>query len=259
MLALPLGGTTVDCVRFGQGEKALVLLPGLSLRGVRERAHALAHMYRTFGTEYRVYILDNAQRLPEPCTVRALADDAARAMDVLGIRQADVFGISMGGMIAQYLALDRPELVRKLVLAVTLSRPNDTMRAASRRWGELAERDDYGELVRDIMARTYSDAFLKRFGQLLPAVSQIDRPAELGRFMALERGCLSCDTYERLGQLRCPVFVVGARLDNVVGGQASEEIAEKLGCGLYIYEQLGHAACEEARDFNDRVLAFLRQ
>ena len=43
----------------------------------------------------------------------------------------------------------------------------------------------------------------------------------------------------------------------MVGGIASGEIAEKLGCEMYMYDKLGHAAYEEARDFNDRVYAFL--
>ena len=43
----------------------------------------------------------------------------------------------------------------------------------------------------------------------------------------------------------------------MVGGIASSEIAEKLGCEIYMYEKLGHAAYEEAKDFNQRVLDFL--
>ena len=60
-------------------------------------------------------------------TVRDLAADIAKAMDALGIGKADVFGVSQGGMIAQYLAIDRPDKVGKLVLAVTLSRNNATV------------------------------------------------------------------------------------------------------------------------------------
>ena len=43
----------------------------------------------------------------------------------------------------------------------------------------------------------------------------------------------------------------------MVDGIASKEIAEKLGCEIYMYEKLGHAAYEEAKDFNNRVYAFL--
>lgn len=258
VLSLPLEGTTMDCVRFGGGDRQLALISGLNLRSIRERAYALARMYRIFAQDYTVYIFDRREEVPPGYSVPDMAADTARAMDGLGLRQADVLGISQGGMIAQYLALERPELVDRLVLAVTLSRPNETIRQATDRWAELAERDDYAGLVRDVMARMYSDTFLEKFGRLLPAVSGATRPPSLARFAVLTRACVTCDTYDRLEDIRCPVLVIGGRQDRVVTGRASEEIAKKLGCALYMYQDLGHSAYEEARDFNDRVLAFLQ-
>ena len=67
-----------------------------------------------------------------------MASDIAATMDILGITNADVFGVSQGGMIAQYLAIDRPDLVRKLVLAVTLSQNNDTVTQVVSSWIEMA-------------------------------------------------------------------------------------------------------------------------
>ena len=74
----------------------------------------------------------------------------------------------------------------------------------------------------------------------------------------MAKACLTCDAYESLEKILCPVFVIGGKQDKVVTGAASEEIAEKLGCEIYMYEKLGHAAYEEASDFNKRVLDFLR-
>ena len=54
------------------------------------------------------------------------------------------------------------------------------------------------------------------------------------------------------------MLVIGGRKDKIVGGQASVELAEKLGCELYMYENLGHAVYEGAKDFNQRVYEFLR-
>lgn len=258
--ALALDGTVVDTVSFGEGAKTLVLLPGLRLHSLRENGRALAYMYRRFAEGYRVYILDCGRDVGRECTIAALAADTGRALDALGIRGADVFGISMGGMIAQYLALDRPELVQRLVLAVTLSRPNDTLRRTVQQWVELSERGAYDELMRDVMDRTYSDGFRARLGRLLPAVSRACSPAELERFTALARACLTCDTYDRLGAVRCPALVIGGRRDGVVSGQASEELAERLDCELVMYDALGHGVCEEApKDICARVLAFLQK
>jgi pimeloyl-ACP methyl ester carboxylesterase len=60
-----------------------------------------------------------------------------------------------------------------------------------------------------------------------------------------------------LDKIKCPVLVLGGGRDKVVTGAASEEIAEKLGCGIHMYDSLGHAAYEEAKDFNQVIYDFL--
>jgi pimeloyl-ACP methyl ester carboxylesterase len=77
------------------------------------------------------------------------------------------------------------------------------------------------------------------------------------RFITLAESCLTCNTYDRLDSIRKPVLVLGGRKDKIVSGEASEEIAARLGCGIYMYEDLGHSAYEEAKDFNTRILDFL--
>ena len=111
-----------DYITFGRGAKPLIMIQGLNTRGIKGAAFSLAYMYRTFTKDYTVYLFDRRPVLHDGITVREMASDIAAAMDALGIRNADVLGVSQGGMIAQYLAIDRPDLVRKLVLAVTLSK-----------------------------------------------------------------------------------------------------------------------------------------
>jgi pimeloyl-ACP methyl ester carboxylesterase len=60
-----------------------------------------------------------------------------------------------------------------------------------------------------------------------------------------------------LDRIRCPVLVLGGRQDKVVTGEASVEIAEKMGCKIHLYDELGHAVYEEAKDFNRVVYEFL--
>lgn len=79
------------------------------------------------------------------------------------------------------------------------------------------------------------------------------------RLLPLTRACLTCDTCDRLTEIRCPVLVLGGGKDRVVSGEASREIAEKLQCECYMYEELSHEAYNEAPDFNRRVLEFLRK
>ena len=63
---------------------------------------------------------------------------------------------SQGGMIAQYLALDYPDHVKKLVLAVTLSKQNDTVQKVIHSWLKMARNEDYKQIMIDTAERSYS-------------------------------------------------------------------------------------------------------
>lgn len=255
-LTLKFGTTEMDYVTFGNGTKPLVMIPGLNVRGVKGAALSLAYMYRIFAKEYRVYVFDRKAEIPEDYTVREIAADLAEAMRMLDITNADVFGVSQGGMIAQYLAIDHPELVHKLVLGVTLSRNNDTVKQVIADWIAMTERNDFDGFVRDMLVKMYSDAYIRKYRWLLPLAAKISKPKDFKRFIILAKACLTCNAYEALDKIQCPVFVIGARQDKIVTGEASEEIAERLKCECYMYEELGHAAYEEAKDFNRKIYEF---
>ena len=252
-------GMQIDCITFGTGAKSLVMIQGLNTRGIKGAAVSLAYMYRIFAKEYTVYLFDRRPEVFDGITVRELAGDIAAAMDALGIGRSDVFGVSQGGMIAQYLAIDRPDLVNKLVLAVTLSRNNDTVAAVIDHWIALTRQGARKQLVADMAEKMYSDAYVRRYKPLLPLLTILQAPKDVPRFIALAKACLTCEAYDELDKIQCPVFVIGGARDRVVGSGASEEIARKLGCELFQYEDLGHAAYEEAKDFNRKVYEFLKK
>ncbi len=247
----------IDTIRFGTGSKNLIMIQGLNTNGIKGAGLSLAWMYRLFAKDYTVYLFDRRPEIPEGMTVREMAGDVAEAMDTLGIQNADVIGVSQGGMIAQYLAIDRPDLVHKLVLAVTLSKNNDTVRSVIEKWIALTAQEDWKQLVTDMAEKMYSEGYLKRYRPMLPLLTLLQKPKDAQRFINLAEACLTCNAYEELERIQCPVFVVGGRQDKVVTGAATEEIARKLNCESYLYDDLGHAAYEEAADFNQRVCDFL--
>lgn len=252
-LTLKIDNTELDYARFGNGSRPLVLIPGLSLKEVKGAALPLAYMYRLFAKEYTVYIFDKKAVVPEGYTIRDMVNDAASAMEKLNICNADIFGVSQGGMIAQYLAIDHPRLVHKLVLGVTASRCNEVMEEAVNCWIELAGRNEYEAIVMDMLPKMYSETYIQKYQWLFPVLSKTGKPKDFSRFITLARACLTCNAYPELDKITCPVFVIGGKQDRVVTGRASEKIAEKLGCGIYLYDHLGHAAYEEAKNFKERI------
>ena len=258
-LKLNIQNMQFDYITFGRGRKPLVMIQGLNTRGIKGSALSLAYMYRIFAKDYKVYLFDRRPTVYDGITVRDMAADIAMAMDTLYIKNADVFGVSQGGMIAQYLAIDRPDLVNKLVLAVTLSQNNATVKQVLNHWIEMSERGAMKGLVADMAEKMYSDAYVKRYRPFMPLLTILQKPKDVRRFVILAKSCLTCDTYEYLDKINSPVLVIGGKQDKVVTGAASEEIAKKLGCKLHMYDSLGHAAYEEAKDFNQTVYDFLNE
>lgn len=248
--------SVMNYVVFGKGDKPMLLIPGLTLKDVKGSGIGLAYMYRLFSQKYRVYCIDKKMDLPLDYTIYDIAEDYAAAIRELGINKAYVLGVSQGGMIAQYLALNHPEMVQKAVLAVTLSRNNDTVVTAINHWVQLAEDKRYEELVKDTFEKNYSEAYVKKYRWLFPILAKISKPKNLERFISLAKACLTCNSYETLDEIQCPVLVIGGKKDLIVSGNASNEMAEKIGCNIYMYEELGHSAYDEGKDFNQRVYEF---
>ena len=129
---------------------------------------------------------------------------------------------------------------------------------AYRGLNSMAEQGDFKDMVLDMAKKMYSDEYVKRYQLLMPLLTLVQKPKDVNRFMIIAKACFTCEAYETLERIQCPAFVIGGKQDKVVTKEASEELAQKLGCEIYMYENLGHAAYEEASDFNKKVLEFLK-
>lgn len=255
-----IGDTDMDYISFGTGRDTLLIIPGLGdgLTTVKGMAAIMALSYRIYAKDYKVYMFSRKNKLQEGYSTRDMAKDQARVMNTLGITKADVLGISQGGMIAQYLAIDYPHLVGKLILAVTLSRQNEHIQENLNKWIGLAEQHRYQDLMADIAEKSYSANYLKKYRRLLPLLTRAGRPKDFSRFLIQADSCMRHDAYAELCKITCPALVIGGADDQIASAAASAELAQQIKHSeLYLYEGLGHAAYEEAKDFHQRVLSFL--
>lgn len=257
-----IGDTEMEYITFGNGSDVLIMLPGLGdgLATVKGKALAFAMSYREYAKDYKVYLFSRKSQLKDGYTTRDMAKDQAEAMRILGISKASVLGVSQGGMIAQYLTIDYPDLVDKLVLAVTLSKQNETIQPAVSSWIDMAKRGDYKGIMIDTAEKSYSEAYLKKNRIFFPILGKLGKPKSFDRFLIQANACLGHNAYQELDQIACPTLVIGGDDDKIVGVDAASEIAEKIkDSELFIYNGLGHATYEEAKDFNDRILKFFQE
>ena len=181
----------------------------------------------------------------------------SRGKGGVGLSSVCLVGVSQGGMISQWLAIDHPDKVDKLVLTVTLSRPNETIKDVISRWKKMAERGDYRGIMLDTAERSYSEKRLKKTRLEYKLLGSIGKPKSFERFIIQAESCMTHNAYDLLHQIQCPTLVIGGKEDKIVTGKASEEIAGRISnCQIYMYEGLGHGLYEEASDFLPRVKAF---
>ncbi len=255
-----IGENEMDYIVFGKGEKTFVIIPGLSVHSVMPLKDSIAEAYKDFTEEYTVYLFDRPKNLEEGCTIEDLAEATSQAMINLGIENADIFGASQGGMIAQYIAIDHPELVHKLILGSTLSKPNETFSTVGQKWVELAENKDEQGLLENFVDVVYSQATLDQYRDTLIESNKGITDEEYARFIILAKSCLTFDCYDKLDQIKCDVLVLGCEGDKVVTVEGSKEIADKLNCEIYIYDDsYGHGVYDEASDYKQRCLDFLNK
>ena len=257
---LNIGGVDMDYIRFGTGGRILVMLPGLGdgLQTVKGTALPMAFMYRVFAKECTVFAFSRKNVLPEGYTTRDMARDQAEAMEKLGIRRADIFGVSMGGMIAQHLAADFPEKVGKLILTVTSARPNPVLTESIEEWVSCAKRGDHTSFMDSNVRRIYSEDYYRKNKWLVPIMGKLTKPGSYDRFFVQAQACLRHDAYGKLHQIEAKTLVIGGGKDRVLGGDASGEIAAAIPkAELLMYEQWGHGLYEEEKSFNRVVYDFL--
>lgn len=259
---LKIEDTDMHYISFGNGPQNLIMIPGLGdgLKTAKGMALPFSVMYKDFAKSYTVYVFSRRNVLPQGFTTRDMAKDIYYAMESLGIKDAHIIGVSQGGMIAQYLAIDYPEKVKKLVLMVTLSRQNEVVQEVITKWIEMAKQDQYAQLMIDTAEKSYTEEHLKKMRPLYSHIGNIGKPKSFDRFLVMADACLGHDAYQELDKIQCPTLVIGGTKDYIVTGEASKEIAEKLAdCELYMYEGYGHGVYEEEKDCFLRVLLFLQQ
>ncbi|RVU55631.1 alpha/beta hydrolase [Anaerosphaera multitolerans] len=250
----------MDYISFGKGSEVLIILPGLGdgFITVKGMALPLALTYRNYAKRFKVYIFSRKSPLKDGYTTRDMAEDQAEAMKILNITKANIMGISQGGMIAQYLAIDYPQLLKILILAVTLSKQNETVKQVVSNWMEMAEAENYMDIVIDTSEKSYSENYLRKIRPFYPLLGRFKKPKDFNRFLVQANSCLNHNSHNELHRISCPTLIIGGGQDKILGSNSSFEIAKKVNNNeLFIYDNLGHGAYEEARDFNKRVINFL--
>jgi 3-oxoadipate enol-lactonase len=245
MVLANLGQIELDYERSGSGPP-LLLMMGMSgtfltwgepfLEALRADFEVIVYDHRGVGA---------STRLTGPITISEMAEDAAGLIAALGLDSAHVLGISMGGMIAQELALARPELIRTLSLGCTYCGGPGSVRMTE----GLAERLDDARLSgdREQAVRAYWEANVSAgFAADEDAWSRflgiaMHRTVSLAVTLEQIRAITAHDTSARLADIDLPTLVVHGTVDQVLPVQNGHIVAGLIpGARLETLEGVGH-------------------
>ena len=250
----------MDYVTFGKGNQPLVIIPGLGdgLQTVKGMDMSFSITYRILAKRYKIYVFSRINALRQGYTTRDLAVDVAEAMEALNLDTAYVMGISQGGMIAQWLAVDFPEKVQRLILAVTTAKPIQLARERIEHWQKLSQSGNYKHLILDIAKHSYTQKSYQKWSLLYNVMGIFGRIKDKQRIDIQSVSCLKHDSLDFLEKINCPTLIIGAEKDDVLGVDGSLGLHQHIkDSQLTILPECGHALYEQNKDFQKRVLVFL--
>ena len=246
----------MNYLKFGIGDKTLVMLPGLSVKSVLLMGDAVKNAFRAYDKDFTIYLIDRREDVPPVYTVADMARDTAEKMKELGLEDVCLFGASQGGMMAMLIAAWYPDLVHKLVLGSTAAKISDLGNSVIGGWVSLAEKRDGAALYLDFLKKVYPSYLFDQFKDIFIATGKSVTDEEFARFIIIAKGAVDFDATSELDKIKCPVLVVGSEDDAVLGSAASYDIARKLGCQIHMYKNYGHDCYDTAPDFRDRMFNF---
>lgn len=250
-------------VRGWPGREPLLMIQGLGADKTGWLLQMLA-----LAPSARMLAFDNrgAGRSDKPFgrySLEQMADDAITVMDAAGVESAHVLGASMGGVIAQLVAIRHPERVRSLVLACTACQHHEWRRQLLTEWASIAVERGMGELSRRAMRWLVGPRSLRRFWPVLGPLGPLALRLPPHAFASQVRAILEMDDDLRfaLPTLDLPTLVIVGNQDILTPRGDSEELAELIpGAELVVISGAAHGLMvEHAGTFNRVVLNFLHR
>ncbi|MGH2763238.1 MAG: alpha/beta fold hydrolase [Thermoleophilaceae bacterium] len=263
MSKLQVNGQTLYHEVHGEGE------PLLCVHGLATDTLAWALQVPAFSARHRTVVFDNrdvgrSSMAAESYEIADMAQDALALADALELDSYHLLGVSMGGAIAQEIALAAPERVRTLTLAMTFAAGGQWTRKLSEVWGARVRRVSHEEHVDELMLLNFSEAFFENAegaAWMRDLMLQNPHPQPAEAFARQLDASSRHDTTERLDTLEMPTHVIGAEHDILVPVWKARELAALIpGATLTVLDAAPHgASVERAEEFNRSVLDFIAE
>jgi pimeloyl-ACP methyl ester carboxylesterase len=255
------GGTTLYWESAGSGEPVLLVMGlGMPATGWWRTVPVLASRFRVLAFDNRGS--GRSSRPRGPYSLEQLAADALAVLDAAGEESAHVYGISLGGMVVQELALRAPERIRSLVLGATTAggrthvAPDDETVGFLRRRGSMPAEEGVWASI----PYMYGPATLERAPERVAedVEQRLRFPPDRAGYQAQLAAASAHDTASRLGSIASPTLVLHGAFDRIVPVANGRHLAERLPAATFHeLAGAGHLYVTDAPESADLVARFL--
>lgn len=247
----------IEYMKFGNSPRTMILLPGLNLQPLSEMPRDFRNLYDIFADDYTAYIFEYRESPKEGLKLEDMADDAAQAIQELGLKDIYLCGVSLGGMVAQWLVLKYPQYFKKMVLCSTVSKINEDNRAFH--WEDFARKKDIISLIDQYMKDVYTKEYYEKGIDVMISLYKDISDDNLKDLICYLESVRGFDVTDRLSQIQIPVKVFGSKKDKLFTLEQMKQTADLIGCESYFYEGYSHKVYDEAPDFKEKIYNFYKQ
>lgn len=262
MPAIPIGTITLYYESHGKGEP-LVILPDLG----NDVTSLWAQMPR-LSQDFRCLAIDNrgvgrSSKPSVPYTTKLMAEDAFKVLNQIGVREFGILGLSMGGAIAQEMAIAEPDRVKKLIILGGWAKPDRYLTSLFELFRDVKRSVDPLTFDREIalwsFTRAYFDSSYEELEKRQRAALDVPYPTPHTTFTRQAEACMTHDSLDRLDQLRASTLLIVGEQDIFTPVRFSKEMAGRIKKSRVVQiEGAAHAAhWEKPDEVNDLVMAHL--
>ena len=244
----------MNYIKFGEGDRTMLILPGISLTPVCDNPEPVIEAYKMFTNDFTVYLFDYPSDIDENYTDKQLADDIVTKINELGLKDIYLYGVSMGGMCSQNIILKHPELVKKLVIASSTS---NFTNVDLDNWNKVSKEKVSVKLAIEFCKLIYSEEFYKNIEAIIPEYYGNIPEEQMKNFEIYAGICSRFNVSDKIENIDVPTFIIHSKKDKLVPYKEAVYMSEKIkNSELYLYEDYSHAIYDEAPDIKDRILDF---
>lgn len=241
--------------------------PVLMISGLTADHFMFGFQVPALAPHFRCIVFDNRgvgqSSQPEgPYTIEQLADDAVALLDHLSIEQAHVVGASMGGAIAQEIAIRHPQRLLSAALLCSWAKSDERTRRFLGVWTEVGQRLELADYIEFVFSLCFTHRLYEVPGVLDTFKHQVlanPFPQTVAGLLGQAAACKGHDTLDRLDRIQAPTLVWAGSEDILLPPRCSRAIVERIpGAEYYETPEAGHGfVWERADETNTRLLDWL--